>query len=212
MKAPFPGGVYAITPAEADTDRLLRRVEAALAGGISALQYREKTGDVALRHAQASELLALCRRRGVSLVVNDDLRLADLVGADGVHLGLGDPGLAEARIVLGADKYIGVSCYQSLPLAREAEAGGADYVAFGSFYPSPSKPQAARAPLELLRAARRALHLPIVAIGGITAENGAALLENGADALAVISAVFDAPDACAAARQLNALFAWESEE
>ncbi len=212
MKAPFPGGVYAITPAETDTDRLLERVEAALAGGISALQYREKTGDVALRHGQASELLALCRRHGVPLIVNDDVRLADLVGAAGVHLGAGDARLAEARILLGPDKYVGISCYQSLPLAREAEAGGADYVAFGSFYPSPSKPQAPLAPLELLRAARQALHVPIVAIGGITAENAAVLLENGADALAVISAIFDNPDARAAARQLNALFAWESEE
>lgn len=212
MKAPFPGGVYAITPAEADTDRLLERVEAALAGGISALQYREKTGDVALRHAQASELLALCRRRGVPLIVNDDVRLADLVGADGVHLGAEDARLAEARILLGPDKYVGISCYQSLSLAREAETGGADYVAFGSFYPSPSKPQAPLALLELLSAARQALHVPIVAIGGITAENAAVLLENGADALAVISAIFDSPNTRAVVRQLNALFAWESEE
>ena len=212
MKAPFPGGVYAITPAEADTDRLLARVETALSGGVGALQYREKTGDVALRHAQASEVLALCRRHGVPLIVNDDVRLTDLVGADGVHLGAEDARLAEARILLGPDKYVGISCYQSLPSAREAEAGGADYVAFGSFYPSPSKPRAPLAPLELLRAARRALHLPIVAIGGITAENATVLLENGADALAVISAIFDGPDARTAVRQLNALFAWESEE
>lgn len=212
MKAPFPSGVYAITPAESDTDSLLQRVEAALAGGISALQYREKTGDVALRHAQASELLALCQRHGVPFIVNDDLRLADLVGADGVHLGARDARLAEARVILGAGKYIGISCYQSLQRAREAEAGGADYVAFGCFYPSPSKPQAPLAPLDLLRTARQTLHLPIVAIGGITVENGAALLENGADALAVIVSVFDTSDARAAAQQLNALFAWESEE
>ena len=212
MKAPFPGGVYALTPAEADTDRLLARVKAALEGGISALQYREKTGDVALRHSQASELLPLCRGHGVPLIINDDLRLADLVGADGVHLGAADAHLAEARIILGADKYIGISCYQSLQLAREAEAGGADYVAFGSFYPSPSKPQAPHAPLDLLRAAREVLRLPIIAIGGITSSNASALLDGGADALAVISAVFDAPDPRAAAMQLNALFAWESED
>lgn len=212
MKAAFPGGVYALTPPEADTDRLLARVKAALEGGISALQYREKTGDVALRHAQASELLPLCRGHGVPLIINDDLRLADLVGADGVHLGAADARLAEARIILGADRCIGISCYQSLQLAREAEAGGADYVAFGSFYPSPSKPQAPRAQLDLLRAAREVLRLPIIAIGGITSNNAPALLDGGADALAVISAVFDAPDPRAAAMQLNALFAWESED
>lgn len=212
MKAAFPGGVYALTPPEADTDRLLARVKAALEGGISALQYREKTGDVALRHAQASELLPLCRGHGVPLIINDDLRLADLVGADGVHLGAADARLAEARIILGADRCIGISCYQSLQLAREAEAGGADYVAFGSFYPSPSKPQAPRAQLDLLRAAREVLRLPIIAIGGITSSNAPALLDGGADALAVISAVFDAPDPRAAAMQLNALFAWESED
>ena len=212
MKAAFPGGVYALTPPEADTDRLLARVKAALEGGISALQYREKTGDVALRHAQASELLPLCRSHGVPLIINDDLRLADLVGADGVHLGAADARLAEARIILGADRCIGISCYQSLQLAREAEAGGADYVAFGSFYPSPSKPQAPRAQLDLLRAAREVLRLPIIAIGGITSNNAPALLDGGADALAVISAVFDAPDPRAAAMQLNALFAWESED
>lgn len=212
MKAPFPSGVYAVTPADADTDRLLARVEAALQGGVSVLQYREKTGDVALRHAQASELLALCRRHGVPLIINDNLRLADLVDADGVHLGAEDAKLREARIILGADKYVGISCYHSLASARAAETGGADYVAFGSFYPSPTKPQAPPAPLTLLREARAVLHLPIVAIGGITADNAAALLENGADALAVISAIFDTPDPRAAASRLNALFQWEPEE
>ncbi len=212
MKLPFPSGVYALTPAEADTEKLLARVEGALQGGIAALQYRDKSGDVALRHAQASELLLLCRRYGVPLIINDDLRLADLAGADGVHLGTEDASLKEARIILGADKYVGVSCYQSLERAREAEAGGADYVAFGSFYPSPSKPQAPLAPLALLRAARAALRLPIVAIGGIGAHNLAVLLDNGADAVAVISAVFDRPDPREAVRQLNSLFRCESEE
>lgn len=210
--APFPGGLYAITAETADTARLLEQVEAALAGGAAAVQYRDKSGDVARRHEQASELAALCRRRGAPLVVNDDLRLADLAGADGVHLGRDDGSVREARIVLGPGKFIGASCYQNLDLARAAQAAGADYVAFGSFFPSPTKPDAARAPLDLLRAARAELRVPLVAIGGITPDNAAALLDAGADGLAVLSAVFDAPDIRAAARAFNLLFETEPED
>lgn len=209
--AGFPSGVYALTPECADTARLLQMVEAALKGGVAAVQYREKTGDVALRHEQASELLILCQEYGVPLIINDDLRLADLSGADGVHLGREDAGLREARILLGPEKIVGVSCYQSLELARQAQAEGADYVAFGSFHPSPTKPQAARAPLQLLHDAA-ALRLPVVAIGGITAENAAEVIAAGADSIAVISALFDAPDVEAAARALNRLFEIESED
>jgi len=209
--AGFPSGVYALTPECADTARLLRMVEAALKGGAAAVQYREKTGDVALRHEQASELLPLCRRYGVPLIINDDLRLADLADADGVHLGREDAGLREARIILGPKKIVGVSCYQSLELARQAQADGADYVAFGSFHPSPTKPQALRAPIRLLHEAAE-LKLPVVAIGGITAENAVELIEAGADAIAVISALFDAPDVEQAARELNRLFVCESED
>lgn len=205
------GGVYAITPECRDTGRLLKLSAAALRGGVAALQYREKTGDVALRHEQASELLALCREYHVPFIVNDDLRLADLVGADGVHLGQEDASLREARIILGPGKLIGVSCYQSLDRAREAERQHADYVAFGSFFPSPTKPQAGRAEVSLLRAASREISLPLVAIGGITVDNAGELIDAGADAIAVISALFDAPDVEAAARSLNALFETESE-
>jgi thiamine-phosphate pyrophosphorylase len=208
--ASFPSGVYALTPECADTARLLAMVEAALKGGAAAVQYREKTGDVALRHEQASELLALCHQYDVPLIINDDLRLADLADADGVHLGREDASLREARLILGPEKLVGVSCYQSLGQAREAQAGGADYVAFGSFYSSPTKPQAGRAPLQLLREASE-LKLPVVAIGGITLDNAAALIEAGADAIAVISALFGAPDIEAAARELNRLFVCESE-
>jgi thiamine-phosphate pyrophosphorylase len=207
----FPSGVYALTPECADTTRLLLMVEAALKGGAAAVQYREKTGDVALRHEQASELLPLCRKYKVPLIINDDLRLADLADADGVHLGREDAGLREARIILGPKKIVGVSCYQSLERAREAQAMGADYVAFGSFYPSPTKPQALRAPLRLLHEAAE-IKVPVVAIGGITAENAQVLIEAGADAVAVISALFDAPDIEAAARELNNLFEIESED
>jgi thiamine-phosphate pyrophosphorylase len=209
--ANFPSGVYALTPECTDTARLLAMAEQALKGGVAAVQYREKSGDVALRHEQASELLPLCRKYKAPLIINDDLRLADLTDADGVHLGREDASLREARLILGPEKVIGVSCYQSLELARQAEKDGADYVAFGSFYASPTKPQAGRAPLQLLHEARD-LQVPVVAIGGITVENAAELIEAGADAIAVISALFDAPDIEAAARALNRLFVCESED
>ncbi|HEY9145938.1 MAG TPA: thiamine phosphate synthase [Thiobacillus sp.] len=208
----FPGGVYAITPETADTERLLQQVGAALAGGVAAVQYRDKSGDVARRHEQASELVALCRQFRVPLIVNDDLRLADLTDADGVHLGRDDGSLREARIILGKNKFVGASCYQSLELAHAAQAAGADYIAFGSFFPSPTKPAAPRASLDLLREAAQHIHMPLVAIGGITLANAPQLLDAGADCLAVLSALFDAPDIRASAHDLNQLFEVESEQ
>lgn len=199
-------GLYAITPEQSDTARLLQQVCAALSGGAAVVQYRSKSQDVALQHEQASELLALCRGFEVPLIVNDSLRLADLSGAAGVHLGREDGSVRQARIVLGAEKLIGVSCYNNLQLALAAEEEGADYVAFGSFFPSATKPGAVPAPLELLRQARQNLHVPIVAIGGITPDNAPALIEAGAAAVAVISGLFDAPDIELAARQYSQLF------
>jgi thiamine-phosphate pyrophosphorylase len=180
-------------------------VEAALKGGVAAVQYREKTGDVGLRHEQASELLPLCQRYQAPLIINDDLP-----GADGVHLGREDSSLREARLILGPDKIIGASCYQSLAHAQQAQTMDADYVAFGSFYASSTKPHALRAPLQLLRDSAE-LNIPVVAIGGITLENAVQLIEAGADAIAVIAALFDAPDIEMAARELNCLFEIESE-
>ena len=139
------GGLYAITPECADTEGLVRQVRQALSGGARLVQYRNKGNDVALRHEQASELLALCRHFHVPLIINDDIRLADLTGADGVHLGKDDGGVREARLILGPDKIIGVSCYGDLQRALDAEAHGAGYVAFGSFFPSPTKPGATAA-------------------------------------------------------------------
>ena len=208
----FPGGIYALTSETADTAQLLTQVEAALAGGVAAVQYRDKSDDVARRHEQASELVALCHRFGVPLIVNDDLRLADLCDADGVHLGRDDGSLREARIILGKDRFIGASCYQSLELAQAAQAMGADYVAFGSFFASPTKPAAPRAGLDLLRDATAVIQVPLVAIGGITLANAPQLLDAGADSLAVLSAVFDVHDIQAAAHDLNQLFETESEE
>ena len=198
--------LYAVTPEVSDSDWLYERAGAVLAGGARVIQYRSKSGDLRLQREQVHRLLELCRARAALLIVNDDVALAREMGADGVHLGRTDMSPATARAVLGDAALIGVSCYDSLALAQIAQEAGADYVAFGSFFRSSVKPDAVRAPVELLRAARAALDLPIVAIGGITAENGRALIEAGADALAVMSALFQVPDSLAAARAFAALF------
>ena len=200
-------GLYAITPETADTAQLLAQTQAALMGGACVVQYRNKTNNAALKHEQASELLELCRDYRAPLIVNDDVRLAVLTDADGVHLGEDDARLIEARINLGPDKIIGVSCYQDLALALKFEADGADYVAFGSFYPSSTKPDARPCQLGLLTQAKAQLHVPIVAIGGITLDNARPLIDAGADALAVISALFDASDIEASALSFSNLFA-----
>lgn len=199
-------GLYALTPDSLDTEDLLRRVRLALAGGVRVLQYRNKIADAALRLVQAQAIRLLTREFAAVFIVNDDAQLAAAAGADGVHLGAADGAINSARILLGHDKLIGVSCYNKLALAHEAAKAGADYVAFGAFYTSSVKPEAAVATLALLRAARAELALPIVAIGGINADNGAALVEAGADALAVISAVFDAADIQQSAKNLTKLF------
>lgn len=199
-------GLYAITPEDADTDRLARRVQAALAGGASLVQYRSKWPDAAARRAQGERLLAVCRRAGAPLIVNDDLELALAIGADGVHLGRDDGDVGAARARLGADRLLGVSCYDRLDLAIAAVAAGADHVAFGSAFASPTKPEAVRASRELFTQARDRLQVPIVAIGGITPENARHVIEAGADAVAVITALFDAPDVAAAAAAFHSLF------
>lgn len=199
-------GLYAITPDCSDTTDLQHRVRLALAGGTRILQYRNKPADEELRLAQARALRKLTLEWGTLLIVNDDVRLAAEVGADGVHLGAEDGGLEAARAGLGQNRIIGVSCYNRISLAREAASAGADYVAFGAFFPSGTKPAAVRADAALLQQARAELALPLVAIGGITAQNGAALVRAGADALAVISALFDAADIPSAAREFAGLF------
>ncbi len=187
-------GLYAITQEAQDTVELLHKVRLALQGGVRLLQYRNKLGSAALRLQQAMALRTLTHEFNVPLVINDDVQLASVVAADGVHLGFEDGSIAAARQVLGREKLIGVSCYNRLELAQEAEAQGADYVAFGAFFASTVKPDAAMATLKLLTRARREINLPVVAIGGITAENAGAVLSAGAHALAVISALFNAPD------------------
>jgi thiamine-phosphate pyrophosphorylase len=199
-------GLYAVTPDEPDIGLLTRKVRKVLAGGARILQYRNKSADAAQRREQGAALLALCREARVPLVINDDLDLARAIRADGLHLGRDDMPIAAARAQLGRDRLLGVSCYDSLELAVAAREAGADYVAFGSAFPSATKPGARRAPLSLFREARVRLDLPIVAIGGITTENAHAVIEAGADAVAVISALFDAPDIEAAARSFSRLF------
>lgn len=200
-------GLYAVTPDGDDTPALIAAVEAALAGGARLLQYRNKPAPAALRLSQASALLVLCRRYRVPLIINDDLDLALAVSADGLHLGAEDGSLAAARARLGTAKILGASCYDRLEAALEAARLGADYVAFGSFFPSSVKPGAVRAPLTLLRDAKRRLSMPVVAIGGITLENAPQLIAAGADGVAVISALFGADDVELAARRFSALFA-----
>jgi thiamine-phosphate pyrophosphorylase len=200
----FPrGGLYAIT--DGPRADLPAAVEAALRGGAVVLQYRDKSGDAARRRGEAAALLHLCRQSGVPLVINDDVELAATVGAAGVHLGEDDAAVAAARARLGPDAVIGVSCYDSLERARAAAAAGADYLAFGAFFASPTKPQARTAGVELLRAAR-AFGLPLVAIGGITPDNAQPLIDAGADFVAAISGVFGAADPAAAARRYANLF------
>jgi thiamine-phosphate pyrophosphorylase len=201
--------LYAITPDWPDTGRLLEAVGFALAGGARCVQYRAKSLDWTLRREQAGRLLALCRDFGVPLIVNDSAALAAEIGADGVHLGRGDGSVAHARDLLGKGGLIGVSCYDRLDLALQARQAGADYVAFGSFFPSPTKPAAVSAPLTLLAEAKRQVQIPVVAIGGITPENGGTLVEAGADGLAVISALFGSRDIRAAAEKFRRLFRCE---
>ena len=203
--APRIAGLYAIADSAYLKD-FVPAVTAALLGGARVIQYRDKTNDATQREAIARALNALCRARGVPFLINDDVRLAGTIEAAGVHLGRDDADIVAARAALGAHAIIGVSCYNELARARAAQDAGADYVAFGRFFPSRTKPQALQATPELLHAARGALKIPVVAIGGITPENGGLLIEAGADALAVIEGVFGQTDIRAAAERYAQLF------
>jgi thiamine-phosphate pyrophosphorylase len=195
-------GLYAITPDIAELEPLLRKVEQALKAGVALLQYRNKIISKDKRLLQAKELAPLARGYGVPLIINDDLEIAAAVGANGVHLGKEDGDLAAARAKLPG-RIVGASCYNDLEKARAAVRAGASYVAFGSVFPSPTKPQALQAPLSLFAAN---LGVPLCAIGGITLDNAPALIAAGADLLAVISDLFDAPDIAARAAQYGKLF------
>ncbi len=202
-------GLCAVTLDDPLLPRLSALVKAALDGGAPFVQYRNKMASRPLRRAQAAEMLRICRASGAKLIINDDVWLAVEIGADGAHLGRDDaPGgsLAAARDALGPKRILGVSCYNELDRGAEAAAAGADYLAFGSMFPSRTKPGAVRAPLELLGEARRRFGLPVAAIGGITRDNAPQVIAAGADMLAVVSDLFDAMDIRAQAAAYQALF------
>jgi thiamine-phosphate pyrophosphorylase len=186
-------GLYAITPEYADGSAMLADIEAALAGGCRIVQFRDKLSDAPERVLRARALRDLTRRFGARLLINDDLALARLIDADGVHLGKDDGNLVVTRAILGPDKILGASCYADLAAAQHAVAAGADYVAFGAVYPSLTKPGAAVATVDLFfQAKTRLTAAATCAIGGITVANAPPLIAAGADLLAVITDLFSA--------------------
>jgi len=193
----MPQGIYLITPDNADTDHLINQVRPLLNAGIIWLQYRNKIASPSLAYEQAQALRPLCQAAGVPLIINDNIELAQAVGADGVHLGEDDDEIAAARLYLGDQAIIGASCYDSLSRAQQAVAAGASYIAFGAFFPSRSKANTRTATLDLLQKSA-AFNVPRVAIGGIIPEHAATLRHAGADMIAVISGIFSAPDPLAA--------------
>jgi len=200
-------GLYAIADTHSlKTANWINQVAQALQNGTNVLQYRSKATDPEQQYWEAMDLLTLCRPLNIPLIINDNVALAKRVQADGVHLGQDDASVAEARQALGNDAIIGVSCYNTLERAISAEQQGANYVAFGRFFPSQSKPQAVQADPDILRVAKQRLGLPVVAIGGIDPNNAQGLIDAGADALAVINGVFNQADIAAASQAISRLF------
>lgn len=206
-------GLYVITDRQVSLDRnmpVTDMVEQAILGGARIVQYRDKQSRPGNRLQEAGALATLCQKHNVVFLINDDVDLALTVGADGVHLGQTDLPLQSARKKLGSDKIIGITCHNDLATALTAQQHGADYVAFGRFYPSRSKPDATPASLDTLQRAARTLRIPIAAIGGITTANGPHLIRHGAHMLAVIHAVFAEADIRESAGQFARLFAQPS--
>ncbi len=199
-------GLYAVTPDTLFTELLCQQVTAALEGGVSMVQYRNKVADAGLRLLQATALLALCRSFNVPLIINDHLDLCAQIDADGLHIGATDCDLSAARRLLGDRKILGASCYNRLDLAIKAEAAGASYAAFGACFSSDTKPNAVNAPLSLFAEAKQKITIPLVAIGGITLENAPHVIGAGASAIAVVSALFGADDIKAVSQQFTHLF------
>lgn len=199
-------GLYAITSDMADTDLLLQKVEAALQGGINMLQYRNKAANHKLQTQQARAILPLCRQYNVLLIINDSVKLCLTLDADGVHLGADDGNLAEVRSRIGKDKVLGASCYNRFDLALSAQQQGASYVAFGACFASSTKPNAPVASLDLFTRAKTELKIPTVAIGGITLQNAPQVISAGANAIAVINAIFGADDVKLASQQFSKVF------
>lgn len=207
-------GLYVITDSAllGGSDRLVPAVAAAIAGGAALVQYRDKSADAGRRRWEAEDLAMLCRPLGIPLIINDDVALAVAVGAGGVHLGLEDGDIAAARAALGPAAIIGATCHADLERAQAAVEAGADYVAFGRFFPSRTKPGAPPATLALLREARARLRVPLCAIGGVTPENAPELVAAGADLLAVVHGVFGQPDIRAAAAAYAGVFKSKSKD
>jgi thiamine-phosphate pyrophosphorylase len=206
MAKPELRGLYAVTPDCADGARLLADVEAALAGGCRVIQYRDKLSAMPERVNRARALRELTGRFGATLLINDNLALAALIDADGVHLGEDDGNLVADRAILGPDKILGASCYADFGTGQAAARAGADYIAFGAAYPSPTKPQAANATVGLFFRAKTEIAVPVCAIGGITLANAAPLIAAGVDLIAVITDLFSAPDIAARAAAYQKLF------
>ncbi len=199
-------GIYAITDCANNTEReLLEKSEKILKTGISLFQYRNKESDQQKKKRLSQELQSLCLQHNVPFIVNDDVALAKDISADGVHLGKDDGDIHLARKTLGA-KIIGVSCYSDIDRATEAAKSGADYIAFGAFFPSITKPDAKKAEIDLVVQAKLQLSIPIVAIGGITPENAKPLIDANIDYLAVISGLYSASDTIMATQNYNDLF------
>ncbi len=199
-------GLYAITDCENLTNAdLIKKTETILSIGVSLFQYRNKTSNQKSKKDLAKQLQSLCRKYNTPFIVNDDVTLAQEIDADGIHLGKDDKAIGIVRKILGS-KIIGISCYNDLDHAINAEKSGANYIAFGSFFPSVTKPNAQKANIELLKKAKSCLKIPIVAIGGITPENGKQLINTEVDILAIISGLYSAPDIIEATKNYKNLF------
>ncbi|MES2325081.1 MAG: thiamine phosphate synthase [Pseudomonadota bacterium] len=199
-------GLYLVTPNWTDTGRMLACTRAALEGGASLVQYRNKDAGAELRREQATALLALCRQYARPLVINDHLALCAELDADGVHVGGTDASVAEARALLGPGKIVGASCYGDLALAHAAARSGASYAAFGGFYPSLVKQYSFSTAPEIVTRALDEIALPLVVIGGMTPANAAPLVARGAHMVAAITSVYTADDPRDAARAFGRLF------
>lgn len=200
-------GLYAITPDLNHTNDLLNKTRQVLEGGVKLVQYRNKSANDSLRREQAKLLLPLCREHNALLIINDHLEIAIEIDADGVHVGKNDVPVSAAKNLLGHNKIVGTSCYNQLGLAKQAQKDGADYIAFGAFFSSLTKPNAVSVSISLVNQAQKALSIPIVGIGGIQLTNARTVIQSGCAAIAVCHDLFQAENIKATAEHYVQLFA-----
>ena len=200
-------GPYAITPDLNQTNDLLNKTRQVLEGGVKLVQYRNKSANDSLRREQAKLLLPLCREHNALLIINDHLEIAIEIDADGVHVGKNDVSVSAAKNQLGQNKIVGTSCYNQLDLAMQAQKDGADYIAFGAFFSSLTKPNAVSVSISLVNQAQKALSIPIVGIGGIQLTNARTVIQSGCAAIAVCHDLFQAENIKATAEHYVQLFA-----